>query len=463
MSKAIIVIGGGPAGYVAAIRAAQLGAKVTLIEKYSVGGTCLHWGCIPTKTLLRTAEVYHLVKHASDFGIEAEVGGIKVDVMHHRKQCITCALEKGIHQLLKGNCVEVIHGTASFVSDKTLSVADAKGEVQHVSGDYIILATGSVSSLPPIQGIDLPGVLTSNDMLHFQSIPKSLAIIGGGFIGLEFASLFSTLGSQVTVIENLSQVLPHVDSDLVKRFLPMMKKKGIQFYTSSKVNSILQSDTELTVSVDTPKGPIEINSAQVLVATGRKPYTEGLSLSAMQINMNGSSIAVNENFETSVAGVYAIGDVNGKSMLAHAASHQGIIAVEHIFGISHNTNMVVPCCIYTLPEIAFVGMTEDEAKEQRISYQVSKFLFGANGKALAMGEGEGMVKVISDQHTKKIIGVHMMGPHATDLISEGVLAITKGFTPQDLAPVIHAHPTLSEVFYEAVLGLDKIGIHMVNR
>ncbi|EKE22711.1 MAG: hypothetical protein ACD_6C00748G0002 [uncultured bacterium] len=460
MQKEIVVIGGGPGGYVAAIRGAQLGAKVTLIERHKIGGTCLNYGCIPTKTLYKNAEILNTLKHIEDFGISTGAVTIDVEKIQARKAEVVTQLVGGIEQLLKIHDVNIIWGNAEFLSANDLKVTLENGEIKTISCENIILASGSKPQMPPIEGIHLEGVLTSKEILEFKKVPEKLLIIGGGVIGMEFAGIFSAMGSEVTVVEYADQILGSIDSEISKRFASGLKKKGIEVHKSTKVTKIEKTETGLTVYGETKKGEVVFEATEVLMSTGRSPVIEGLNLASAEIEYNRCGIIVDEHFRTTSKNVYAIGDVNGKLMLAHAASHQGIAAVDHIMGVVHHGNHeVVPGCIFVFPEISTVGMSEDEAAEKGIEIKKSKFMFGANGKALSIGEPEGFVKVISDMNDI-IIGVHIMGPHASDLIHEGALAITSKLHVDDIAGTIHAHPTLGEAFAEATMGLKGEAIHM---
>ncbi|MFZ5354411.1 MAG: dihydrolipoyl dehydrogenase [Bacillota bacterium] len=461
MDKDIIVIGGGPGGYVAAIRAAQLGADVCLIEKDKVGGTCLNRGCIPTKALWRNAEILNTLKNIGEFGIQIEGYSINVDEIHQRKQKIVDQLVSGIEQLLKSNKIEVISGTAGLKDKNTVSITAADGSTKELTAKSIIIATGSKTTLPPIEGADTDGILTSDEILNFKEIPNRLAIIGGGVIAMEFAGIFAAMGSAVTVV-NRSNILKRVDSDIVKRFAASAKKKGIELITECTMHKIEKRNGLYYIIGENKKGKVEVEAEALLAATGRDPVLEGINLDGIGIEYSNKGIKVDSNYETNIKGIYAIGDVNGKIMLAHAASHQGISVAERIMGVENSSHSPVPDCIFVFPEISTVGMSEDEAKEQGIAYNVSKFMFGANGKALTLGEGEGFIKVISNEH-EEIIGVHIMGPHASDLIHEGTLAVSAKLKIDDIKNTIHAHPTLSEAFHEAVCGLKGEAIHMVQQ
>jgi dihydrolipoamide dehydrogenase len=460
MQKRIVVIGGGPGGYVAAIRGAQLGAQVTLIERHKIGGTCLNYGCIPTKTLYKNAELLNTLKHIDDFGISVGEVSIDVDKIQKRKDEVVTQLVTGIEQLIKVNDIDVIQGSASFVSEDTLLVTKEDGESFHITCDDIIVASGSKPSMLPLEGVDLPGVITSKELLEFESVPKRLVIIGGGVIAMEFAGIFAAMGSEVDVVIRSDRFLKEVDSEITKRFAPFLKKKGINLHKNVSFVRIEKTEDGLVLVGETKKGEVKFPADQILVSTGRSPVLEGLNLEAAGIEYTRKGITVDDHYKTTAKNIYAIGDVNGKIMLAHAASHQGIAAAEAIMGIEHKGNHeVVPNCIFVFPEISSVGLSEDEAAEKGIEIKKSKFMFGANGKALSIGEPEGFIKVISDMDDV-ILGVHIMGPHASDLIHEGALAITSGLKVDDIANTIHAHPTLGEAFAEATMGLKGEAIHM---
>lgn len=456
----LVVLGGGPGGYVAAIRAAQLGAKVCLVEKDKVGGTCLNRGCIPTKALYRNAEILNTLKNIEEFGISLSSYEISIPEIQKRKEKIVNQLVTGVEKLLKGNNIEVIKGIGKIIDSNTVFIIENGGSTRTISAKNIIIATGSQPAMPPIPGAELEGIFTSEGILNFTQIPNKLTILGGGIIGMEFAGIFNAMGTEITVLEFLPNILAQVDTDLIKRLVVSLKKKGISIYTSTKVNSIEKSGEEFVVNCEGKKGFLSFNSDAVLISTGRKPVIDEEGFNELGIEFGKKGIKVNENLETTLKGVYAIGDVNGIFMLAHAASHQGIKVAEHIMGVNKGEHgKVIPSCIFIFPEIACAGISEDEAKATNINYVTSKFMFGANGKALALGEPEGMVKVIARKEDNTIIGVHIMGPHASDLIHEGVVAMEKKATCDDIGNIIHAHPTLSESFVEAVLGIKGEAIH----
>lgn len=463
MQNDIVIIGGGPGGYVAAIRAAQLGAKVSLVEERELGGTCLNRGCIPTKALYTNAEILNTLKHINSFGIQVDNYGVDVDQVQKRKQDVVDQLVGGIEKLIKAHSINLLRGRGKILDPNRVHVVLNDGGEETISTKNIIIATGSRPSIPNIPGADLEGVITSDDILNFKEIPKRLAVAGSGVIGIEFAYIFNALGSEVSVIS--STLLKRTDKDITKRLPSILKKQGIKLYDEVRAKEIIKGEDGLIIRASSKKEgkkeDIEIQADYLLMASGRGPIVEDLNLDDMEIEYDGSGIKVNDHFETNIEGIYAIGDVIGGIMLAHVASHEGIHAVEHIMGITSNVRQdVVPDCIFINPQIAYVGLTEERAKEKGLDYKVSKFMFGANGKALAMGEPEGFVKVISSREDDKIIGVHIMGPHASDLIHEGALAIANDMKVEDIANTIHAHPTLGEAFSEAVLGLKNEAIHM---
>lgn len=458
MSNKVVILGGGPGGYVAAIRLRQLGFETTLIEKNRVGGVCLNVGCIPTKALYKSAEILNHASHLDSFGLDFE-GTVKpnADKIRARKNQVVDTLVSGVEKLLSSAGVEVIYGEGRLTSTNTLMVNDTVVEF-----DKLIIATGSSSFIPPIKGVENEGVVTSTELLDFESIPEELVVVGGGVIGMEFAGIFASFGSKVTVLEAMPSILPGVDGEIVKRLKPILKKKGIEIITSAMVKEIKKDGQKLIVSMDGKKGTIEIPGDQVLISTGRKPNIDALGLEELGMETNRKGIVVDEDFKSSIANIFAIGDVNGKWLLAHAASAQGEYVAEYIAGKNPKIGKFVPGCVFLFPEVASVGYTEEKLKEEGIEYHVSKFMLGANGKALTMGESDGLVKVLCDSDYK-IIGVHIMGAHASDLIHEGLLACEMGMTVEELKHVIHAHPTLAEAFYESAMGLKGEAVHMIQQ
>lgn len=460
MKQHIIVIGGGPGGYTAAIRGTQLGAQVTLIEKDLLGGTCLNRGCIPTKTLYRSAEILTNLKHAEEFAITTSEPSIDGKKLKSRCDQVATQLRSGIEQLIKANAIQLLNGSARLVDSKTVEVTSHDGNVQQVTGDFIFLATGSVPATLDFPGSDLEGILTSDDLLKMDTIPKSMAVIGDGVISVEFATIYAAFGTEVEMLIWSKNTLMFLDSDLSKRFTASLKKKNVTIRTDNLIKSAEKlPNGKLSLTMNTKTGEEIREYDYLLIAVGRVPYTEGLGLDALGINYAKSGIEVDEAYRTNISNIYAIGDCIGGNMLAHWAAHQGITAVEHALGANpHLEAPAIPACIFTFPEIAFVGMTEDKAKELGIAYKTSKFMFAANGKALSLGEGEGFVKVVAAEDDT-ILGLHIMGPHASDLIHEGCLAISQKMKSIDFKHAVHAHPTLSESVYEAMMALNHEAIH----
>ncbi|BEP29115.1 dihydrolipoyl dehydrogenase [Helicovermis profundi] len=459
MEKSIIFIGGGPAGYEGAIRAAMLGAKVTIIEKEDVGGTCLNRGCIPTKALYKNAEVLKDIKNAEEFGYKIDNYSIDFEKIMERKDNVVSKLRDGILMILKSYNIDLIYGNASFIDEKILLVKTIDKSFE-ISADIIIIATGSSPIIPKVDGVELGGVITSRELLSLKAIPKTLTIAGGGVIGLEFANIFNELGTEVTIISNA--LLKRVDKELSKRVTMMVKKQGIKFLAKSHLEKIEESENGLKIYTTNEKNKV-VDSDLLLLAMGRVANFEGLNIENAHIKFDRKGIIVDDDFKTSTEGIYAVGDVIGKKMLAHVASNQAIYLVEKLLdGKSHIDLETVPDCVFISPEVATVGMTEEECKESNIEYSKNKFLFGANGKALALNEPDGFVKVLAEKTTNKILGVHIMGPHASDLIMEGTLAISNNFSASDIGKTIHPHPTLSESFLEASLGIVDEAIHRVK-
>lgn len=460
MKRDLVIIGGGPGGYVAAIRGSQLGRVVTLIEEDRIGGTCLNRGCIPTKALYKNAEVINTLSHIDDFGVTLSGYTVDMNKIQQRKSDIVNRLRSGIDQLLGGYGIEVINGRAALVGNKTVEVRNVDGITQSLEADKIIIASGSCSAAPSIPGIDSKGVVTSDEALELNHIPETMVILGGGVVGVEFAGIFASLGTSVTIIEFLPKLLYNLDDEIGKRLTLYLKKKGIKVVTGTAVKEIEPCDSGLRVVASSDKGTSEYYCENMLLAAGRAPNVGSLNLEAENIEYDKRGIKVNECYETSAKDIYAVGDVIGGQMLAHVASEEGKACVENICGIQSRIDyQSVPSCIFSFPEAASVGMSEGELKERGINYCSSKSMFGANGKALTMGEGDGIIKVLAGEGDRVILGVHIIGPHASDLIHEGALAIRNKLTAENIKESVHAHPTLSEVFYEAVCGLSGEAIH----
>lgn len=454
----IAVLGGGPGGYVAAIRAAQYGKKVALIEARELGGTCLNRGCIPTKALLHCAEVYEQSAGASVFGVNAAEVGYDFEKMAAFKTATVDKLVSGIGGLEKAHGVKVIKGFGRLTDEHNMTVKNAEGEELNVSYDRLILATGSSPARPPIEGIDGKNVVTSDDILAMTSLPESFVIIGGGVIGIEFATLFATLGKPVTVIEMMPSILPGADADIVRTCLRVLKKKKVAIVNNAKVTKIQGGDT-VTVSYELNGAVKTAEGACCVVSVGRKAETRGIGLEELGIEFNRNFIVIDDHCRTNIENIYAIGDITGKIQLAHVASAQGLVAAANASG--HDEIMdysVVPSCIYTNPEIAFVGLSEDKLKAQGVEYKIGTFNVAGNGRAMVMGENLGIVKLISDMDGK-LIGAQLMCPRATDMIAELAAVIKLGGSVKDVADTIHPHPTVSECVMEAAHDWEGMCCH----
>ena len=458
----VVIIGGGPGGYVAAIKAAHLGLKVVLIEKDKLGGVCLNRGCIPTKALVSTAEILNNIKRAEEFGIQVKDYSIDFPAIMKRKDLITQRLSSGVEQLMKANQVRVIRGEGQIIEPGTVEVLDREGQKEIIKTKNIIIATGSSVMRLPIPGIDNEGVITSDEALSLDELPSRMLIIGGGVVGIEFAGIFKALGVEVTVVEMLPRILLPIDEEIARRLTMNLKRKGIEILTDCKVKEIKKNQQNLEILVTASTGEKKLVAEKVLLAAGRIPDLGGIEAQRLGIELEGKAIKVNKKMKTNIPGIYAVGDVVGKIMLAHVASREGIVAVENIVGKETLMDYrAVPNCVFSLPEVASVGLTEEEArKENDNNIKVSKFPFMANGRALGMGETEGMVKIIADADTHKLLGIHILGAHASDLIAEGTLALSMEATAEEIARTIHAHPTLAETIAEAAEGIGGKPIHI---
>lgn len=443
----LIIVGGGPGGYETAFHAAQSGLSVALVEKHALGGTCLNEGCIPTKCLCHDAGLIDEIKASSDFNAE----GLHFDYSkaQERKEQVMQSLRNGISDLLKSAHVTCFFGTARFTGSRTLRISLADAGTEELTAPNIILATGSVSKYLPIDGAHLLGVYTSSQMLNIDHIPQRLCIIGGGVIGMEFAAVFNSFGSKVQVVEFCKEILPPFDSDIAKRLRTTLKKSGIDFFTQAAVTAIRQKEDELVVAYS-QKGQVkELEADIVLMAVGRGANLDAINLNDVGIEYTRRGVTVDENMQTNIPGIYAVGDINGLCQLAHAASFQGKIALAHILGEKNNVRLdIMPSAVFTNPEVAMVGKTESQCKELGIEFSVHKSFFRANGKALSMDAPEGLVKILVGMDDA-ILGCHIMGAHASDLVQEIVMAMNAGVKFSSIASIIHTHPTLSEVMLTA--------------
>ncbi|MCK8817729.1 dihydrolipoyl dehydrogenase [Natroniella sulfidigena] len=448
----IAIIGGGPGGYVAAIKAVQLGANVCLIEKEQLGGTCLNWGCIPTKALTASCDVVRNIKNARRFGVKVNDFEIDWTNISRNKDRSVRQLVKGVEYLMEKNQIDLISGTASF-KDKDLLQVEQEDETVEVKAENVIIATGSKPlTLDPFN-YDGEKIVTSKELLALEELPESLLIVGAGVIGTEFASIFATLGVKVTVVDVMSRLLPMEDQEISANLARAFRRARIDVQTEKEISQIERTEAGIIATLADGE---ELEADLALLAIGRVPYAEGLNLDAIGLELEDGAIKVDQYLETEVDGVYAIGDVTDEIQLAHVASKQGMVAVENILGDKKEMDYsVVPNTIFTHPEVASVGMTEKEAKEQGIEVEIGKFDFKGNGKAVTLNETQGLVKIVADGEDGTIVGGHIVGPHASDLIHELALALQQELTVEEVTEMIHAHPTLAEAVLEA--AEDTIG------
>jgi dihydrolipoamide dehydrogenase len=458
-----VVIGGGPGGYVCAIRLAQLGMKTACIEsRGSLGGTCLNVGCIPSKSLLNLSEEFHKVKDLSNKGIE--VGEVKLNLnkMMKSKEKAVTVLTKGVEFLLKKNNVAYFKGVGSFKSKNEISVKDSNKNETLIFSEKVIIATGSVpTSLPGID-FDEKIIVSSTGVLKLDKVPKKMVVVGGGYIGLEMGSVWSRLGAEVHVVEFLDHITPGMDKEISNEFMKILKKQGIKFHMQHKVDKIEKKNSSAVISTTDKDGnKKDFDCEVVLVSVGRKPNTEGLNLKKIGVNLDDKNrIQTDKNFKTNLDNIYAIGDVISGPMLAHKAEDEGIAVAENIVGQSGHVNYdTIPGVIYTTPEVASIGKTEEQLNDLNIKYKIGKFSFMANSRAKAIDDTEGFVKILADEKTDKVLGAHLIGPHAGELIAEIGVAMEFGASSEDIARTCHAHPTFSEAVKEAALSVDKRAIH----
>ncbi|NLP46074.1 MAG: dihydrolipoyl dehydrogenase [Epulopiscium sp.] len=458
----IAILGGGPGGYVAALQGAKMGATVILIEEDKVGGTCLNRGCIPTKALVRSAEIYHNITNAEQYGLAVDQVSVNMEKVIERKNNIVDQLVQGIEFLLKKQKIIIQKGKGKLIDEHTIEVDNHT----LIKAKNIIIATGSKIAPPPFPIVHNNHILTSDTALDLTELPKHIVIVGGGIIGMEFAFIYARFGVKVTVIEYMKDILSMLDTDVLREISRAAKRQGIKIYTKSKVLEIQKGQEKNCIVRFEQKGKEkEIASDKVLIAVGRIPSYENIGLENINIKLNPHhpGIDVNSHMQTNIPHIYAIGDVTNIIQLAHVASYQGIVAIKNILGENKKANYTtVPSVIFTSPEIAVVGISEQEAKEKKIDILIGKFPFSANGKALTYGETRGFVKIIKEKATGKIIGSSIIGPHASDLIAEVTLAIQNGLTAEDIIETIHAHPTTAEAIHEGVLSSEGGALHLAN-
>ncbi|MCM3651948.1 dihydrolipoyl dehydrogenase [Metabacillus litoralis] len=459
----VVIIGGGTGGYVAAIRASQLGFKTAVVEKGKLGGTCLHAGCIPSKALLRSAEVYSNTKNAEEFGVIAPEVGLDFSKVQARKEAITDRLFKGVQHLMNKGKIDVYEGKGTILESKNVFV-EMNNEEENITlnSRNILIATGSRPRTLPGLEADGKYVMTSDEALQMEELPKSIIIVGGGVIGIEWASMLIDFGLQVTVIEYADRILPPEDKEISKEVQRLLKKKGVKIVTSAKVlPETIEKGEGVSIKAEHKGKEVSFTADKLLVSVGRAPNVEGVGLENTSIELERAFIKTNEFYQTNEHNIYAIGDVIGGLQLAHVASHEGIIGIEHM--AEKNPAPLDPTlvskCVYSSPEVASVGLTEDEAKEKGYQVKTGKFSFRAIGKALVFGESDGFVKLVVDEASNKLLGAHMVGPHVTDMITEAGLARVLNATAMDIAHTIHPHPTLAEAIGEAALAVDGNAIH----
>lgn len=447
----VLVVGSGPGGYVAAIRASQLGKKVAIVEKAELGGICLNWGCIPTKALLRSAEVYDLIKHSTDYGFGVENPSIDFPKVIKRSRGVAERMSKGVTFLLKKNKIEVIAGTAKLSGKNSVDVALNDGKSRKVTAENILIATGARARQIPGMEIDGKRVLSYREAMVVKEQPSSIVVVGAGAIGVEFAYFFRTLGSEVTIVEMLPNLLPIEDEEVSKELEKAFKKQGIKIHTATKVEKMEKGKKNVKLSISKDGKSETLTAEYVLMAIGVQGNIEGLKLEDVGIGMEKGWIKVNENYQTSIPNIYAIGDIIGPPWLAHVASKEGILAVEHMAGerivpLDYNS---IPGCTYCHPQVASVGYTEKKALEAGYKIKVGKFPMRASGKAVALGDPEGFIKIIYDEKYGELLGCHIIGPEATELITEVTLAKSVEATYMEVLHTVHPHPTLSEIVMEA--------------
>ena len=462
----VVIIGGGPGGYLAALRAGSLGLKTALVEKDTLGGVCLNHGCIPTKVLTHGAAMYRRLKTADEFGFTFEKFKFDYSRLQEKKKSVVSELVEHIHEMIKSGAIDLYQGHGRAESSSLVKVSLNDGGEIALDTEAVILATGSDEIIPPTEGIDLPGIMTSKEALALEELPESMAVIGGGVIALEMASIFLGLGVRVTIVHRSERLLRRMDLEMVRRLSTYLRKSGLEIMMNSPIKVIEKTGGGYRLTVETRKGTETVEAESVLLAVGRKPAFGDQDLDALGVVHDKSGIKVNSRMETSAPGIYAVGDATYPNyFLAHTAYHQGIVAVENIAGLdAHFDGTAVPSCLFTDPELSAVGLSEEEAKEKGLTnIKTGKFPFSANGKAATQGEKEGTVKIITAGEEEQVIGVHILGPHSSDLIQEGTLALARGLTAKEMAELIHPHPTLCESVWEAAMAVNKQALHLTRR
>lgn len=464
LKYSIAVIGGGPGGYVAALRAAQLGAKVYLVEKDMVGGTCLNRGCIPTKVLLKSSDVLHEIQNSTLFGVVTSDPDIIYEKIIDRKDTIVGNLRNGILELLRASGITVLKGHAKFNGDhRRIIITESDGREMELSADRFILAPGSRPMIPRIPGLANSGAMTTDDIFLLRKLPDTIIILGGGVIGVEFATFFATLGVGVTIIEIADRLLPNMDIDISAQLLANIKKLGVQVYLGCRAEKV-EKDEEFILTALGPYGRQVFNAEAMLVCTGRQANIDGLGLETIGVNTAHNYIKVDNSMYTGVDGIYAVGDATGGIQLAHIASKEGEVAAEAAMGLDSTADWrAFPSCIFTRPEIGVAGLTEEQAINRGHKFKIGRFPFHANGKAIIENQIDGFVKVVADSESGVVLGVHIIGPQASVMIAEGLLAIEHGMTIEQVARTIHAHPTLEESIAEAMLDAERCALHLPPR
>ncbi len=462
----VVIIGGGPGGYLAALRAGSLGLKTAVVEKDTLGGVCLNHGCIPTKVLTHGAAMYRRLQTANQFGFIIKEMEFNYPQLQKKKQEVVKELVDHIGELMENKKVDVFYGDARALSSKQVSIKAANGDEIKLDTKNVILATGSDEVYPPTPGIDHPDIITSKEALALEELPETMAVIGGGVIALEMASIFMGLGVKVKIVHRSERFLRRNDLEMVRRLSTYMRKGGLEIMMNSPIEVIEKETEGFKLTVNTKKGQEIVKTESLLLAVGRKPAFGDQDLIALGVDYDKNGIKVNSKMETTAPNIYAVGDATYPNyFLAHTAYHQGIVAAENIAGKeAHFDGTAVPSCLFTDPELAYVGISEEEAKENGLeNVKTGKFPFSASGKAATQDEKEGAVKIITAGEEDRIVGMHILGPHASDLIQEGTLAVARGVTAKEMAELIHPHPTLCESVWEAAMGLDKDALHLTRR